>query len=49
MADNKDKKVLNVPDKREQNDACISSAEREEQVTKAQPKGNVPAYRILEQ
>ena len=32
MADNKDKKVLNVPDKRVQNDACISSAEREEQI-----------------
>ena len=46
MADNKDKKV--VPDKREQNDACISSAEREEQVTKAQPKGNVPALRFPE-
>ena len=48
MADNKDKKVLNVSDKREQNDACISSAEREEQVTKAQPKGNVPALRFPE-
>ena len=48
MADNKDKKVLNVPDKREQNDACISSAEREEQVAKAQPKGNVPALRFSE-
>ena len=35
-------------DKREQNDACISSAEREEQVTKAQPKGNVPALRFPE-
>ena len=33
---------------REQNDACISSAEREEQVTKAQPKGNVPALRFPE-
>ena len=31
-----------------QNDACISSAEREEQVTKAQPKGNVPALRFPE-
>ena len=48
MTDNKDKKVLNVPDKRMQNDACISSAEREEQVTKAQPKGNVPALRFPE-
>ena len=48
MADNKDKKVLNVPAKRVQNDACISSAEREEQVTKAQPKGNVPALRFPE-
>ena len=48
MADNKDKKVLNVPDKREQNDACICSAEREEQITKAQPKGNVPALRFPE-
>ena len=48
MADNKDKKVLNVPDKRVQNDACISSAEREEQITKAQPKGNVPALRFPE-
>ena len=48
MADNKDKKVLNAPDKRMQNDACISSAEREEQVTKAQPKGNVPALRFPE-
>ena len=35
----------NVPAKRAQNDACISSAEREEQVAKAQPKGNVPAKR----
>ena len=48
MADNKDKKVLNAPDKRMQNDACISSAEREGQVTKAQPKGNVPALRFPE-
>ena len=48
MADNKDKKVLNAPDKREQNDARIGSAEREEQVTKAQPKGNVPALRFPE-
>ncbi len=48
MADNKDKKALNVPDKRVQNDACISSAEREEQVTKARPKGNVPALRFPE-
>ena len=31
-----------------QNDACISSAEREEQITKAQPKGNVPALRFPE-
>ena len=31
-----------------QNDACISSAEREEQVTKARPKGNVPALRFPE-
>ena len=31
-----------------QNDACISSAEREEQVTEAQPKGNVPALRFPE-
>ena len=37
-----------VPDKREQNDACISSAEREEQVTNAQPKENVPAVRFPE-
>ena len=37
-----------VPDKRVQNDACISSAEREEQVTEAQPKGNVPALRFPE-
>ena len=37
-----------VPDKREQNDACISSAEREEQVTNAQPKENVPALRFPE-
>ena len=48
MTDNKDKKALNVPDKRVQNDACISSAEREEQVTKARPKGNVPALRFPE-
>ena len=48
MADNKDKKVLNVPAKREQNDARIGSAEREGQVTKAQPKGNVPALRFPE-
>ena len=48
MADNKNKKVLNVPAKREQNDACICSAEREEQITKAQPKGNVPALRFPE-
>ena len=48
MADNKDKKVLNAPDKREQNDARIGSAEREGQVTKAQPKGNVPALRFPE-
>lgn len=33
---------------RDQNDACISSAEREEQVTKTQPKGNVPALRFPE-
>ena len=31
-----------------QNDACISSAEREEQVTKARPKGNVPVLRFPE-
>ena len=31
-----------------QNDVYISSAEREEQVTKAQPKGNVPALRFPE-
>ena len=37
-----------VPDKRVQNDACISSAERDEQVTEAQPKGNVPALRFPE-
>ena len=48
MADNKDKKVLNAPAKREQNDARIGSAEREGQVTKAQPKGNVPALRFPE-
>ena len=53
MADNKDKKVLNAPDKRApdkrmQNDARIGSAEREGQVTKAQPKGNVPALRFPE-
>ena len=48
MVDNNDKKVLNVPDKRVQNNACISSAERGEQVTKAQPKGNVPALRFRE-
>ena len=42
----KGSKNLNVPDKRVQNDVCISSAEREEQVTKAQPKGNVPALRF---
>ena len=40
--------MCDVPDKRVQNDACISSAEREEQVTKAQPKGNVPALRFPE-
>ena len=44
----KGSKNLNVPDKREQNDACTSSVEREEQVTKAQPKGNVPALRFPE-
>ena len=44
----KGSKNLNVPDKRVQNDACISSAEREEQVTEAQPKGNVPALRFPE-
>ena len=48
MANNNDKKALNVPDKRVQNDACISSAERDEQVTEAQPKGNVPALRFPE-
>ena len=48
MADNKDKKVLNAPAKREQDDARIGSAEREGQVTKAQPKGNVPALRFPE-
>ena len=37
-----------MPDKRKQNDACICSAEREEQITKAQPKGNVPALRFPE-
>ncbi len=40
--------AVNVPDKRVQNDVYISSAEREEQVTKAQPKGNVPALRFPE-
>ena len=40
--------MCDVPDKRVQNDACISSAEREEQVTKARPKGNVPALRFPE-
>ena len=40
--------MCDVPDKRVQNDACISSAEREEQITKAQPKGNVPALRFPE-
>ena len=48
MANNNDKKVLNVPDKRVQNDARISSAEREEQVAKTQLKGNVPALRFPE-
>ena len=38
----------NNDNKRVQNDACISSAEREEQVTEAQPKGNVPALRFPE-
>lgn len=37
-----------VPDKRVQNDARISSAEREEQVAKTQLKGNVPALRFPE-
>ena len=37
-----------MPDKREQEDVFISPAEREEQVTKAQPKGNVPALRFPE-
>ena len=46
MANNNDNKVLNVPPKRVQNDACISSAEQKEQGTKAQPKGNVPALRF---
>ena len=40
--------MCDVPDKREQNDARIGSAEREEQITKAQPKGNVPALRFPE-
>ena len=44
----KGSKNLNVPDKREQDDVFISPAEREEQVTKAQPKGNVPALRFPE-
>ncbi len=44
----KGSKNLNVPAKREQNDTCISSAEREEQVTEAQSKGNVPALRFPE-
>ena len=35
--------MCDVPDKRVQNDARISSAEREEQVAKTQLKGNVPA------
>ena len=37
-----------VPAKREQNDTRISSAEREEQVTKAQSQRNVPRLRFLE-
>ena len=37
-----------MPDKRGQDDVFISPAEREEQVTKAQPKGNVPALRFPE-
>ena len=41
-------RIREAPDKREQNDARIGSAEREEQVTKAQPKGNVPALRFPE-
>lgn len=48
MANNNDKKVLNVPDKRVQNDTCISSDERENRVTEVQPKGNVPALRFPE-
>lgn len=40
--------MYDVPDKRVQNDACINSTEREEQVTKAQPNGNVPALRFPE-
>ena len=40
--------MCDVPDKRVQNDACISSAERKKQVTTAQPKGNVPALRFPE-
>ena len=44
MADNKDKKVLNVPHKREHNQTCLCSAEREG----LRPQGNVPHLRFPE-
>ena len=40
--------MYDVPDKRVQNDTCISSDERENRVTEVQPKGNVPALRFPE-
>ena len=44
MAENKEQKVLNVPNKREQNQTCLDSAEREG----LRPKGNVPNLRFPE-
>ena len=44
MATNKDKKVLNVPHKRAQSDACIDSTECGE----LRPKGSVPPLRFPE-
>ena len=44
MADTNNNKILNVPNKREQNQTCLDSAEREG----LRPKGNVPNLRFKE-
>lgn len=44
MVNNKDNKVLNVPNKREQRQVSLDSAEREE----LRPRGNVPNLRFKE-